>query len=182
MNFFETDAGQVAAGAHMYLTAAGLLRDSETWEERPTFLQRPTLHLLAHGIELLLKFPLIASGMSPDDVRKTFGHDLRKLWERDENVLIRARVMVSAEEAWDAAATSGKWPNDDFARDPKEVVVEALDKLSWLHSPESGFPLRYIAAPDTLAPRPAFMINSFGPVAEEAVKNPSAVITGLHPS
>lgn len=171
-HFFETDVGQLAAGAHMYLTAARLLRESETWETRPTVLQRPTLHLLAHGIELLLKFPLVAGGMRADDVRKTFGHDLGKLWSRDENEQVRARVLVSAEEAWNAAAASGRWSDEDFSKDPKDEVVKALDKLSWLHSRESGFPLRYIAAPNTPAPTPAFVLDAFGPVAEEAVKNP----------
>ncbi|MFF2320219.1 hypothetical protein ACFVTJ_04115 [Agrobacterium sp. NPDC058088] len=170
-DFLQTDAGQIISGAHRYISAARELRYSKTWEERPTLLQTPTLNMLAHGIELLLKYPLLAGGMSADDVRREFNHDLMKLWGRDENEPMRNLLCVQASIEWEEARASGKWGNDDFEKSPPDELVAALEKLAHLHSSKSGFPLRYIVPPDTTAPRPAFLIDVFGYVAERSTMN-----------
>lgn len=170
-NFFATDAGQIVAGAHRYISAAKELRYSKTWEERPTFLQTPTLNLLAHGIELLLKYPLIAGGMTTEEVKHAFGHSIMKLWRQDANATLRQLVLDEAVIAWNEARSSNKWPQDDFDKSPADEIVAALGKLADLHSVSSGFALRYTVAPGTIAPRPAFLIDVFGYVAERSVAN-----------
>lgn len=171
-DFLQSDAGQIIAGAHRYISAAKELRYSKTWKKRPTLLQTPALNMLAHGIELLLKYPLIAGGMSAEEVRKGFNHDLMKLWQHDDNTAMRNLLLAHASIAWEEARTSGLWGNDDFDKSPPDELVGALDKLAYLHSSKSGFPLRYIIPPDTIAPRPAFLIDVFGYVAERSVANP----------
>ncbi|MGZ2422490.1 hypothetical protein ACVIRM_001452 [Rhizobium laguerreae] len=175
VDFFETPAGQVLAGAHRYLCAAKGLRDSLTWTERAKLLQAPTIHLLAHGVELLLKYSLLSSGLSPDDVRKQYGHDLVKLWNHDANKVVRPMVLARADEAWEEARVSGRWQADNFDRDPKAELNSALDQLNFLHGRDSGFALRYLVAPNTRAPRPAFLIDVFGAVAERGAKSPRSL-------
>ncbi|MBY5405052.1 hypothetical protein [Rhizobium leguminosarum] len=175
VDFFETQPGQVLAGAHRYLCAAKELRDSLTWTERAKLLQAPTIHLLAHGVELLLKYSLLSSGLSPDDVRKQYGHDLVKLWNHDANKVVRPMVLARADEAWEEARVSGRWQADNFDRDPKAELNSALDQLNFLHGRDSGFALRYFVAPNTQAPRPAFLIDVFGEVAERGAKSPRSL-------
>ena len=175
-DFFESEPGQILAGAHRYLTAAELLRSSDTWAKRSTLLQTPVLHLLGHGIELLLKFALFADGMNATDVKRGFGHKLIELWSHDLNLHIRELAMESASMAWAQARSSGAWPQDDFEKDPRDELVRALHRLAWLHSSESDFALRYVVPPATTAPRPAFLIEVFGDVAERGVKNPRILI------
>lgn len=173
MEFFKTPKGQVIAGAHRYLKAAKLLRYSETWAERPTILQTPTLHLLGHGLELLLKFPLMASGIDQADIKRQFGHRLVALWKHDLNEHVRGLCKERATVAWDEARTSGRWFEDDFDKDPKEELVRAIHSLAWLHGADSDFALRYVVKSPTQAPRPAFLIDVLDDVAERAVKNPT---------
>jgi hypothetical protein len=168
--FFETPAGQTIAGAHRYLSAARLLRFSEDWGQK---LQTPVLHLLAHGVELLLKYPLLASGASPRDVAIKYGHDLVKLWNDRENRFLRPLILDRSEKAWEESRVSGAWPCDNFALDPRQELKFALDKLSYLHSRDSGYALRYIITPNTSAPRPGFLIDVFDEVAERGAKNPT---------
>jgi hypothetical protein len=175
--FYQTDAGQIVAGAHRYISAAKELRYSKTWEERPTFLQTPTLNLLAHGIELLLKYPLIASGMTTDEVKHAFGHGIMKLWRQEANATMRQLVLDEAVSAWNEARASNKWLHDDFDKSPADEIVAALEKLAHLHSGASGFPLRYTVPPDTAAPRPAFLIDVFGYVAERSTMNGNFPLT-----
>ncbi|MBY3043701.1 hypothetical protein [Rhizobium leguminosarum] len=175
-SFFETPAGQTIAGAHKYLSAAKELRFSETWKSRPTLLQAPTIHLLAHGIELLLKYHLLADGKSPDDVRRSFGHDLVKLWNDEANRLLRPFILDQAVDAWDEAKFSGKWPGNDFSDDPRSSLLGALDHIGYLHGSDSGYALRYIVTPNTWAPRPAFLIDVFGYAAERCTMNPRLLI------
>lgn len=175
MDFFSTPQGQLIAGAHRYLTSARLLRFSETWDERPSLLQTPVLHLISHGVELLLKFPLVASGFDPNEVKRRFGHNLLDLWNDDANEPVRELSLGRAVEAWADARSNGTWPEDDFDKDPRVEILKALERLSWLHSRESDFALRYVTQPDTTAPRPAFLIDVFCDVAERLAKNSSMV-------
>ena len=80
---------------------------------RPALLQRPVLHLISHGVELLLKYPLLRAGRSPKEVAREFGHDLRKLWSHDASGALRRLIRERAQEAWKEAAQSGMW-EDDF--------------------------------------------------------------------
>jgi hypothetical protein len=168
MNYFATEAGQFLYGAHRYLTAAGLLRFSETWRDDAALIQTPTLHVLAHGAELLLKYRLLEGVSSQRNVAHQFGHDLHKLWEADHNDELRPFVLNWAVTSWNAAKESGRY-DDDFGGDPREVLVKGLISLSQLHSREMNFALRYTCPPNTRAPRPAFLVETLGAAAEQLV-------------
>jgi hypothetical protein len=88
-NYWKTEAGQFIFQSWRYLRAARVLRNSTDWRVE---LQSPTLHTLAHGIELLCKFPLIGLGRSQLAIKKEYGHDLSLLWLAPENVRLRAAV------------------------------------------------------------------------------------------
>lgn len=169
--YWSTTEGQFIAGAHRYLSASKLLTESPEWK-RGRLLQTPTLHLLCHGIELLLKFPLLRSGMGQADVRR-FGHNLLALWKDDANTALRSHVVVAGEVAWQVARDSGKWPRDDFTAEPIDVIEKAVVDLSELHDRQSGFALRYSFEGERRAPRPRFLVEAFGQVAERCVANPA---------
>jgi hypothetical protein len=153
-----TEGGQILYGAHRYLTAARLLRFSDTWERNTVLIHTPTLHLLAHGMELLLKFRLLEQGHSQATVARAFGHDLVKLWSAEANTDVREVVSQHAESAWRAARSSGQYQEEDFGGDPRYILTDALNVLSMLHSNQTNFALRYTCLPNTRAPRPAWFV------------------------
>ena len=171
-HFFTTEAGQFIAGAHRYLSAARILTDSDEWKSRGRMLQTPALHMLSHGIELLLKYPLIRLGRDQKSIKNEFGHDLQRLWDASENVSLRSEVFAAAAIVWTEARESGMWDNDDFSSDPTMVLSKAMVDLAYLHGQQSSFALRYTIARPTLAPRPRFLIETFGCVAEKITMNP----------
>lgn len=173
MEFPETQNGKIIAGAHRYLSAAKLLLETDVFESRPSLLKIPVLHLTAHGIELLLKFPLLQAGRSIAEVRREFGHDLNQLWDEPSNASVRNIILFSAIRAWSTAERTGKWPADDFNRNPELEIIKQLRMLAPLHSRDSDFALRYVAPANTPAPWPAFLIDSFSSPAEKLLKNPT---------
>lgn len=168
--YLATEAGQFLYQAHRFLSAARILRFSDTWETDARLIQTPTLHLVAHGAELLLKLRLLEQGQSQSDIAKKFGHNLAKLWAADANVEMRHLILECAETAWRIARDSGRY-QDDFSGDSSCMLVGALDKLTALHGRETNFALRYTLSADTTAPRPAFLIDAFGDAAEQLFPN-----------
>lgn len=173
--FLDTPNGQIIAGAHKYLSGALILTNSEEFATRPALLRAPILHLAAHGIELLLKYPLLALGATVEEVRSKYGHDLMALWAADATGFVRRLVMDGIHDEWWHAAELKDW-HENFAPGPAPMLHEHLSILSRLHSRESDFALRYIAPPNTLAPKPSLLILAFGPVAEAVAKNPRLAI------
>lgn len=171
-DFYETPAGQFIANSYRYLSAAKTLRFSEGWKDDAARLLTPTLHLTAHGAELLLKYSLLQAGESEASIRSTYGHNLGALWHAATNVKLRTMALERAVAAYDLARNSGSWP-DAFDDDPAESFPKALLALGVLHDRESGFALRYLLPPDTRAPRPAFLIDVLEPIAEVIAKDPS---------
>ncbi len=173
VDFWKTDAGQFIAGAHRYISAARVLRFSKEAETEGHMLKTPVLHLLAHGMELLFKYPLLRSGASQAQVTKEFGHNLKKLWLDQGNRNLRRNAIEAAREAWRRAESNGQWPEDNFSLDPEEVLVKAIGDLGHLHGRGSSFALRYTISQPMLAPRPAFLIEAFGEIAERTAMYPS---------
>jgi len=176
--FHDSETGQFIATAAMYARSARILRESDQWERQSSMLVRPTLHLLSHAVEMLLKFPLIYSGQTPKQVRDEFGHRLDDLWMQDENQFIRESVLLNARKHWVYARDSGKWPHDDFTPDPEEAVQRALEQLGRLSGRATSFALKYIYPANEPAPRPAFLIDVFGDTIEEGVGNPRSLLVG----
>ena len=93
--------------------------------------------------------------MSDQRLRK-LGHDLWKIWNRDELHDLRVAASHYAIECCEEARRSGKYENGFPDRSDKEFY-EQIRLLSELHSVESDFALRYpnevptlIALPDPL--------------------------------
>lgn len=172
-NYFETEAGQFIANAHRYLSAAKTLTETQDWIERYRLLQTPVLHLLCHGIELFLKYPLLRQGATQLEVTKSYGHDLTKLWNANGNALAQKYVFQTAQMAWEYAKNSNIYPNDDFSEDPDLTLVRALEMLAHLHGRPSAFALRYTISEPMDAPRPRFLIEVFANLAERTCMNPS---------
>lgn len=171
--YFATDAGQFIGGAHRYLSAARVLRYSGEPEPISEMLKAPVLHLVAHGLELLLKYPILRGGEPQAGVTKEFGHDLGKLWLDRRNENLRRHAGIAAKEAWEEAKGSGLWPDDNFSLDPLEVLNKNVLDLGHLHGRGSSFALRYTVPGPTLVPRPGLLIDAFGQIAERTAKNPS---------
>lgn len=168
---------QLLTGAFCYIRSAQVLRESEEWEVEGQRLIRPTLHLLAHGLELFLKFPLAISGKTLEELAyKPFGHNLKYLWDHDDNAVLRDVVLHQAEISWGLARDSGRWPNDNFEGDPKRAFVAAVYVLSRLHSKESEHALRYVMFKTERAPRSQFLLDVLFEVLNDAVRRPSFVL------
>lgn len=91
-----TEADHILVRSHQFLHSAKILQGSGAGRYRQTFMRAPILHLVGHGVELLLKFPVLYSGASGDDVRKRYGHDLMALWGATPNEAMRRYVMERA--------------------------------------------------------------------------------------
>lgn len=172
--FFETDHWKLLATAKRYLAAANLLRRSDEYKTSNVLLT-PVLHLTAHGLEVLLKANLVGAGLTVEAV-KDFGHDISSLWEHDLNRLLRDEALSEAQKAWCQAQASGSWP-DTFDADAQAMLQEHIRALSTLHTKESKFALRYIAASDMEGPRPHLLVETFLPIADLCVRQPRALIS-----
>ncbi|MDF1834052.1 MAG: hypothetical protein P1U62_04095 [Alteraurantiacibacter sp. bin_em_oilr2.035] len=140
--------------ARRYLHAAEVLRESAEYQ----WVNTPTLHLLAHGSELLLKANLIASGCAVE-VAKTFCHNIWELWQDDRSASLRAEILKGVDEEWAAAKMNPAW-QDTFDEEGAVLFEEYLKRLSALHTKETGFALRYVRSEGTRVPKPHFL----GPV------------------
>lgn len=138
-------------------------------------MQTPALHLLSQGIELLLKFPHIEGGTSPDTVRTAFGHDLRKLWTAPEADGLKRALHRSAITCWSRAKSSGRWRMADFDGDPGTSLEKAIEQLAHLHSRSSDFALRYILKQPEIAPKPRFVVDTFRSVTQRLVDDDTSL-------
>lgn len=170
VSYWQSEEAQFLTGSLRFLSAARLLTETSEWHGSG-ILETPVLHLLCHGVELLLKFPVLRYGRDRGAARK-HGHDLSSLWKSDANTNMRTEVFRVAQERWELARKSGEWPDDNFNVDPCVAVTKAIDDLSFLHNRESNYALRYSFEGDVYAPRPRFLIDTFGEVAEICVANP----------
>lgn len=171
--YYRSDEGQLLTGAHSYFSASKQLRRSNLWKLDAKLIQRPTLHLLCHGTELLLKANLIRGGLKIEQVRKGFGHDLERLWDAHENVGLKQAINRTAANAWRRAEKSGRWGDDDFSDSPTAVLDKAIRDLSVLHTDKSEYALRYVVKQSMNAPRPMFLVDVFCPFVARLVRNPS---------
>lgn len=71
-------------------------------EDRSNLRLAPCFHLIAHGIELILKSSLVAHGVDKEEIKKSYGHDLIKLWEHKSNECFRDMLFSLESEAKEA--------------------------------------------------------------------------------
>ena len=174
INFYETDHCKLLVVANRFLLAANVLRHSSEYKNTKV-LFKPTLHLTAHGIEVLLKANLVGSGFALEDIRKQYGHEICGLWDHDKNRLLRGEAFVEARKAWEQAQGGSSW-QDTFNSDPEQLLEEYLRAISALHTRESEYALRYIAAPEIKGPRPHLLLDTFLPIADLCMRQPSVLL------
>jgi hypothetical protein len=173
-DFFQTDHCKLLAAAKRFLYSADVLRRSEDYKSN-RILFTPTLHLIAHGIEVLLKANLVGSGLHLSDLRSQYGHDICALWNHNGNWLLRRQVFSEARRAWDNAANGPDW-QDSFEDNPESLLAEYLKSISALHTSKTDYALRYIASPELIGPRPHLLVDSFLPVSDMLLKQPNALL------
>lgn len=172
--FYETDHWKLLATAKRFLTGADVLRRSAEYESSKV-LFTPVLHLLAHGIEVLLKANLIGAGLTLDEVRKKYGHDIAALWAHDLNRVLRDEAASEARKVWQSAQAEGRW-QDRFDDNPVKLLEEYLAALNTLHTAASEYALRYVAASEMTAPRPHLLIETFLPISDLCVRQPRVLL------
>jgi len=158
------------AESKRYLLAAEVLLQSDEYQHNKLMIT-PTLHLVAHGIELFLKAILIRNGASDSDARG-FSHNILELWNDDRNATARSDILTAADEEWEAAKHSSKWL-DDFSTLDKAPLEEDLQRLSELHSRKSDFALRYVTGrtSDTAGPKPHLLSATFYRVVDRYIRD-----------
>lgn len=172
--FWKSTGGKALAASKGYLQAASIVRGSDEWTYQASILVRPTAHLVGHSLELFLKFPHLARGQTSEAVAKRYGHDLSKLWDDPMAKQVRLASLAAASEVWEQASASGKWPTDDFRRDPRTALAAAVRKLSDLHGRRTNYALRYPTNDEETIPRTMFMIEAFNLAVEAAVQDPQS--------
>lgn len=173
-DFSETDHWKLLATAKRFLSAADVLRQSEEYKSS-RLLFTPVLHLLAHGIEVLLKGNLVGSGLTLDEVKRKYGHNIATLWSDGLNQLLRKEAISEARKAWEQAQTEDKWP-DRFDGDPATLLNEYLATLNTLHTEKSDYALRYVSAAGMKGPKPHLLLETFLPISDLCVRQPHALI------
>lgn len=157
------------AEAKRFLLAGEVLRRSNDYQNGKLLIT-PTLHVIAHGIELFLKGSLIRSGATDAEARK-FGHDIRALWKDDGNVTTRGDILTAASEEWDAARQDPQWL-DDFNTFEQPPLEEYLQRLSELHTKETDYALRYVGGrtSTTAGPKPHLLGATFYRVVDQYLR------------
>lgn len=154
--------------AYRFLYAAHTLLNSKEYRTSPA-LFTPTLHLTAHGIELLLKSNLLGSGLSEADMKNQIRHDIQLLWDHELNSELRTEIEEAAVLVWDHARLNPRFEGE-FISDPRKELTEYLLALSRLHARSSGDTVRYMSGPDAVAPRPHLLTEAFFAVADRKLR------------
>lgn len=69
------------------------------------------------------------------------------------------------------ANNQGLYP-DTFSEDPTVLLPEYLEKLSFLHSADSGYALRYVSDGSEVGPRPFLLVKTFLVIADLGINDP----------
>ena len=158
----DDDAYQLLARAVGFLEAARVVVDNSG---NKASLRAPVAHLIAHGLEVLMKHVvLMQGGTNLEVVRQRFGHDIGKLWQADELCIFRENAENLAGQAYSYARASGSF-QDRFDENPIELLNNYMMELSRLHTNASNFALRYVASAREMAPFPLLLLDTFEPLA-----------------
>ena len=162
----DDPAYQLLARASGFLEAARIVVDKGG---NKNSLRTPVAHLIAHGLEVLMKHVLVTNGQSINDVKEKYGHSLAGLWMADEMNSFRKSAYANACSAW-ATARESKRYKGLFKEDPKIVLNEYISELGRLHGPKTGFALRYVSQPGETAPVPLLLLDTFQPLKDELAR------------
>ena len=127
----------------------------------------PIAHLIAHGLELLLKYELIINGYSDNELKKV-GHNLMEMWKLDECKNIRDLSLKHLDRAWKDAGESGRY-ECNFESSCEVALEESIKMLSRLHTAESNYAGRYPSISTETAPVPLILLDTFLPTVEDVL-------------
>jgi len=157
----EEPSYQLLAIAAGVLDAAQIIVDKEG---NKALYRAPIAHLIAHGLEVLMKHVLLLHGEKLEHLKSQFGHDIMKMWNDNRMAPFRKAAEEEAKVAWQNAKHSQSFADDFEFEDPVEALHKHLRLIAKLHSPESDFALRYIASAGQQVPVPLLLLDTFKPL------------------
>ncbi|WP_300061948.1 hypothetical protein [uncultured Roseobacter sp.] len=163
----NTEEYQLLSRAAGFLEAARIVADDSGG--KPS-LVAPIAHLVAHGLEVLLKHWLLRSGTSAKDLQHDYGHDLSKLWAAPKSEPFRKAAEQEATRALYEAKTSGRFLDEEWP-EPTSFLEEHINRFSYLHSHSSGYALRYAARENEEVPVPLFFLDVFEPLKDRLCRS-----------
>lgn len=169
-DFWETDAGRFISRAKCFLEAAGVL-DDKMADGRSGMLFTPTLHMVGHGVELLLKGCLLHNGMSKVQVIG-FGHRINDMWSTPGAERLRLGARHNSIISHEYALTCGRFPDAARITDPVATFEEYLCALGRLHAEPRQYPIRYPTDDERVAPRTPLLVAALWRTADDYVKRP----------
>ncbi len=168
-NFHDTEGGAFASLAKEHFEGALVLDAAQG--KRGKILFRPTLFLAGQGLELMLKACTVWNG-EPIKRSGPAGHDINGMWGSDACEPVRGHTFVNALRLASEYRDSGQHPDVIAEEDVIPTIDEYVRALGKLHS-GGGYPLRYPADPNTMAPNTPFLVRSLWATADDFVKRPS---------
>jgi len=177
-DFAETDGGRFVSRAKCFLEAAVVL-DNQMANSRSRMLFTPTLHLVGHGLELLLKGCLLHNGLSKLRVIG-FGHRINEMWAMDLAQPVRIACRRNATIAHQEAIASGLFPDAATVDNPTVYFDEYRAALGDLHAEPRTFPIRYPTEDERLGPKTPLLVGTLWRTADDFVKRPNEFEIGAH--
>jgi len=170
-DFWDTDAGKFISRAKCFLEAASVL-DDKMHDGQSGMLFSPALHLIGHGLELLLKGCLLHNGMEKKKV-VAFGHNVNEMWDHDLVALVRQSTRENACISFQIALDSKRFPDAHKVDDPVALFEEYRAALGALHAEQKHYPIRYPTDNDRVAPRSPMLVAVLWRTADDYVKRPT---------
>jgi hypothetical protein len=132
---------------------------------------RATLVLIGQSLELILKAELLEGGV-PEEIlkRQPYGHDLVSMLAQPECAALKAEMAARAVECARQLEERGMRSAIGPEVSKTDVFWQMIDRLAELHSPQSGFALRYPSPGGTYAPVPVWLYLVTEAVAWERLK------------
>lgn len=129
-------------------------------------LRVPTLALLGHALEMILKAGAYLNGSKPPTYGPK-GHDIDYLWNLQHSRLIRERVLHHANIENNNGKTDPVYSSQGEVSDFDAWFVKVIQDLGELHK-EEGNALRYGSRdPKRMAPPPTLIAKALFATAEE---------------
>lgn len=167
-DFHSTEGGAFVSLAKEQLEGALVLDEEQ--RKRGKILFRPTLFLAGQGLELMLKGCTVWNDQTINRSGRG-GHDIVTLWQSDTCEPVRGHVFVNASRLAAEHRDSGRYPDAIAEDDVLKTIDEYVRALGALHG-GGGYPLRYPADPNTMAPRTPFLVKTLWATADDFVKRP----------
>lgn len=170
-DFNTSNAGQYAAYAVQILSGARVLSSARLVS--PYKLLLPMLNLSGHGLELLLKACIYLNGDVPPN-SGIEGHNVKKMWERDDCEPVRVHLNYNARIAVIEARLENIFPDIPDDDEIDGLIDEYVKVLAELHGMRRVLPLRYPSENEHCIPRSPMLPMALHMTAEDFCRNSTA--------